>query len=86
MILIQMMSQLKLFLKRKKKITCFTIEEIKNYICYIYRTSNANVPSFIDPKSRKAPPTEKFPHVYDLNSESKVSSCKFPYKYIFIYF
>lgn len=78
MIPIQMMSQLKLFQKRKKNSTCLTSEKIINYVCYIHRTSNANVPSFIDPKSRKAPPTEKFPHVYDLISESKVSSCKFP--------
>lgn len=78
MILIQMTSLLRLFLKRKIKNTaCLDNEEIINYAHCIYRTSSANVPSFIDPKSRKAPPTEKFPHVYDLNSESKVSSCKY---------
>ncbi|XP_050548348.1 activating signal cointegrator 1 complex subunit 3-like, partial [Daktulosphaira vitifoliae] len=38
-------------------------------------TSAPNVPMFIDPKSCKAPLAEKFPHVYDINSESKVSSC-----------
>jgi len=41
-----------------------------------FRTSAANVPVFIDPRSRKAPVAEKYPHVYDMNFESKVSSCK----------
>lgn len=40
------------------------------------RTSASNVPMFIDPKSRKVPQSTKYPNVYDLNSETKVSSCK----------
>ncbi|CAH1724972.1 activating signal cointegrator 1 complex subunit 3 [Aphis gossypii] len=38
-------------------------------------TSASNVPTFIDPRSRKAPLAQKYPHVYDMNFESKVSSC-----------
>jgi len=44
---------------------------------------------FIDPKSRKAPPAEKYPHVYDMNFEAKVSSCGYFFDnfkfYIFSY-
>lgn len=32
---------------------------------------------FIDPMSRKAPPAEKYPNVYDMNYSSKVSSCEY---------
>lgn len=47
-------------------------------LCLLYlRTSLANVPSFIDPKSRKVPLSENYPHVYDMNYESKVSSCMY---------
>lgn len=46
-----------------------------------HRTSATNVPSFIDPKSKKAPQLEKYPNVYDLNSETKVSSCKYNIKH-----
>jgi len=57
-------------------------KNVKLWLLY-YRTSATNVPTFIDPKSRKAPAAQKYPHVYDMNFESKVSSCKFFYNFNF---